>query len=61
MRRLSAVLLSDSARPGAPDPGPQAGVAWVSETSAAAIAVLAQERSAEELLQDVADHWSLRQ
>jgi hypothetical protein len=57
---LSAVLLADSARPGGPSPGPQAGAAWVTQASAAAIDVLAQERSAEELLQEVAEHWSLR-
>jgi hypothetical protein len=59
LRILSAALLADSARPGSPAPGPQAGAAWVTQASAAAIDVLAEEAAAEELLQQVVEHWSL--
>lgn len=59
LRLLSAALLRDSARPGGSARGPQAGAAWVAQASAAAIEVLAQERSAEELRQEAAEHWSL--
>lgn len=38
----------------------QAGAAWVAQASAAAIDVLAQERSDEDLLREVTEHWSLR-
>jgi hypothetical protein len=57
---LSAVLLADSERTAGQSRGPRAGAAWAAQASAAAIDVLAQERSAEELLQDVSQHWSLR-
>jgi hypothetical protein len=60
LRLLSTVLLADSARPGSPGPGPQAGAAWVAQASAAAIDVLAQEPSAEDLYREVSEHWSLR-
>ncbi len=59
LRILSEVLLSISRRPGAADPGPRAGAAWVAQASVAAIDVLAQELSAEQLLQEVTEHWSL--
>jgi hypothetical protein len=51
---LSGVLLGGSGR------GSQAGAAWVAQASAAAVNVLAQERSEEDLLREVTEHWSLR-
>jgi len=59
LRILSAVLLADSERPGGSARGTQAAAAWVTQASAAAIDVLAQERSAEDLHQDVMERWTL--
>ena len=60
LRLLSVVLLSNFARSVESAGGPQAAAAWVTLASAAAIEVLAQERSAGELLQEVTERWSLR-
>ena len=52
-------LLSDTVLGGSGQ-GPQAGAAWVTQASAAAIEILAQGRPLEEVLQDVKERWSLR-
>lgn len=54
LRLLSDAVLGGSGR------GPQAGAAWVTQASAAAIDVLAQDRPLEDVLQDVKERWSLR-
>jgi hypothetical protein len=54
LRLLSDTILDGSGQ------GPQAGAAWVTQASAAAIDVLAQGRPREEVLQDVKERWSLR-
>jgi hypothetical protein len=54
LRLLSDAVLGGSGR------GPQAGEAWVTQASAAAIDVLAQDRTLEDVLQDAKEHWSLR-
>jgi hypothetical protein len=54
LRLLSEAIL------GGPGRGPQAGAAWVTQASAAAIDVLAQDRPLEDVLQDVKQRWSLR-
>jgi hypothetical protein len=52
-------LLSDAVLGGS-GKGPQAGAAWVVQASAAAIDVMAQHSSAEQVLAEVKEHWSLR-
>jgi hypothetical protein len=59
LRLLSGVLLAGSERTPNAGRGPQAGTAWVAQANAAAIDVLAHERSAEELLSEATEHWSL--
>ena len=54
LRLLSDALLGGSGR------GPQAGAAWVTQASSAAIDVLAQARPLDDVLQDVKERWSLR-
>jgi hypothetical protein len=54
LRLLSDAILGSSGG------GPQAGAAWVTQASAAAIDVLAQDRPLEDVLQDVKECWSLR-
>lgn len=39
--------------------GPQAGAAWVAQANAAAVEVLAQARSWDEVLQEVKEQWTL--
>jgi hypothetical protein len=53
LRMVSDALL------GGPGKGPQVGAAWVTQASAAAIDVLAQHPSAEQVLEEVKEHWSL--
>jgi hypothetical protein len=53
LRIVSDAVLGGSGR------GPQAGAAWVTQASAAAIDVLAQDRSLEDVLEEVKEHWSL--
>lgn len=60
LRLLSAVLLQDSERVVGQSRGPAAGAAWVTQASRAAIEVLAQDRTTEELLQEVGEHWTLK-
>lgn len=53
LRLISDAILDESGR------GPQAGVAWVAQASAAAIELLAQDRDLEEVLQEAKKHWTL--
>lgn len=52
-------LLSDAILDGSGS-GPQAGAVWVTQASATAIEVLAQEQPLEDVLQVVKERWSLR-
>lgn len=54
LRLLSNAILTGSGK------GPQAGAAWVAQASVAAIDVLAQHPSPEQLHKEVVEHWSLR-
>lgn len=56
LRHIAAAILDDSGR----EPtGPQAGMAWVAQATAAAIDVLAAGPALDDILQDVAARWTL--
>jgi hypothetical protein len=54
LRLLSDSILDSSGQ------GPQAGAAWVTQASAAAIEIIAQDRPLDEVLHQVKEHWTLR-
>ena len=54
LRLLCEAILNHSER------GPQVGAAWVAQATAAAIEVLAEDPPLEEVLQEVQDHWTLK-
>jgi hypothetical protein len=56
LQHISEAILDDSGRG---PKGPHAGAAWVAQVKAAAIHVLAQDRSPDELLHEVTEHWTL--
>lgn len=53
-----AILREVATGPG--ERGPQAGTAWVTQATAAAIEVLAQDHPLDEVLHEVKEHWTLR-
>lgn len=53
-------LISDALLQGLASGGPQVGAAWVAQAHAAAIKVLAHDRSLEEVLHDTKERWTLR-